>query len=75
MPGEKVANEDGLQLLTSCFIVVVGSQKAISSVRKVWKEIVITRKFFGNLRTIVDTVRLMRGTPLVTYKTVKACER
>ena len=53
MPGEKVANEDRSQLLTSCFIEVVGSQKAINSVRKISKELIIARKFFENLRTIL----------------------
>ena len=75
MPGEKVANEDGSQLLTSCSIEVVASQKAINSVRKISKEILITRKFFENLRTILDTVRLMRGTPLIKYETVKTCQK
>ena len=59
MPAEKVANEDCSQPLTSCFIKDVGSQKEINSVRKVSKEIVVTRNFFGKLRTILDTVRLM----------------
>ena len=43
----------------------------MSSVREVLKEIEITRKFLGNLRMILDTIRQMRGTPLIEYKTTK----
>ena len=31
------------------------------------KEFGITRKFFENLRMMLDTVRLTRGTPLTQY--------
>ena len=45
-----------------------------SSVWKVSKEIGITRKFFGNLRRTLDTVRLTRGASLgyfrVTFKLI-----
>ena len=41
----------------------------IRSVREVLKEIEITRKFLRNLQMILDTVRQMRGTSLVGYKT------